>query len=73
MIKMMCRTGPQIIMKTNQKSHEMSATILRAYIPEYHLLWKVDQVLDFRYIYDLVEQLYSTIGRPIIGPIILFN
>ena len=62
-----------MITKTNQKAHEMSMIILETYIPENHLLRKVDQSIDFRFIYDLVEPLYSKIGRPSIDPIQLFK
>jgi transposase len=47
--------------------------ILETYIPENHLLRKVDRSIDFRFIYDLVEPLYSKIGRPSIDPIQLFK
>jgi transposase len=62
-----------MITKTNQKAHEMSFIILETYVPENHLLRKIDQSIDFRFIYDLVEPLYSRIGRPSIDPIILFK
>lgn len=62
-----------MITKTNQKAHEMSMIILETYVPENHLLRKVDRSIDFRFIYDLVEPLYSKIGRPSIDPIQLFK
>ena len=62
-----------MITKTNQKAEEMSVIILENFIPENHLLRKVDQSINFRFIYDLVEPLYSKIGRPSIDPIILFK
>lgn len=62
-----------MITKTNQKAHEMSVIILETYIPEDHLLRKVDRTIDFRFIYELVEPLYSKIGRPSIDPIVLFK
>lgn len=62
-----------MITKTNQKAHEMSVIILETYIPENHLLRKVDRSINFRFIYDLVEPLYSKIGRPSIDPIQLFK
>lgn len=62
-----------MITKTNQKAHEMSMIILETYVPETHLLRKVDQSIQFRFIYDLVEPLYSKIGRPSIDPIQLFK
>jgi transposase len=62
-----------MITKTNQKAHEMSVIILETFVPKNHLLRKIDQSIDFRFIYDLVEPLYSKIGRPSIDPIILFK
>lgn len=62
-----------MITKTNQKAHEMSMIILETFVPENHLLRKIDQSINFRFIYDLVEPLYSKIGRPSIDPIILFK
>ena len=62
-----------MITKTNQKAYEMSLIILETYVPENHLLRRVDQSIDFRFIYELVEPLYSKIGRPSIDPIQLFK
>lgn len=62
-----------MITKTNQKAHEMSVIILETYVPENHLLRKIDQSINFRFIYELVEPLYSNIGRPSIDPIQLFK
>lgn len=62
-----------MITKTNQKAHEMSVIILETFVPENHLLRKIDQSINFRFIYDLVEPLYSKIGRPSIDPIMLFK
>ena len=62
-----------MITKTNQKAEEMSVIILENFIPENHLLRKINQWINFRFIYDLVEPLYSKIGRPSIEPVILFK
>ncbi len=62
-----------MITKENQKSYEMSIIILETYVPENHLLRKIDQAVDFCFIYELVEPLYSSIGLPSIDPIILFK
>ena len=62
-----------MITKTNTKAHEMSVIILETYIPENHLLRKVDEAIDFRFIYELVEPLYAKVGRPSIDPIVLFK
>ena len=62
-----------MISKTNHKAHEMSMIILENYVPENHLLRKVDRSIDFRFIYELVEPLYAQNGRPSIDPIVLFK
>ena len=51
-----------MISKTNHKAHEMSMIILENYVPENHLLRKVDRSIDFRFIYELVEPLYAQNG-----------
>lgn len=40
-------------------------------VPKDHLVRKVDKVLDFDFIYPLVESMYSSQGRPSIDPVIL--
>lgn len=43
-------------------------------IPEDHLLRKIDSVIDFTKIYDIVSDLYcENNGRPSIDPIVLFK
>lgn len=42
-------------------------------IPEDHLLRKIDEAIDFDFIYDKVKHLYSPIGRPSIDPVVLFK
>ncbi|WP_235588775.1 transposase, partial [Sporosarcina koreensis] len=42
-------------------------------VPQDHLVRKLDAALDFSFIYPLVEDLYSTIGRPSIDPVVLIK
>jgi len=43
-------------------------------VPENHLLRKVDKVFDLSFVYDLVEEKYSTDnGRPSIDPVVLIK
>jgi transposase len=43
-------------------------------VPQDHLVRKIDQVIDFSFIYKLVEDLYSEdSGRPAIDPVVLFK
>jgi hypothetical protein len=42
-------------------------------VPEDHLVRKLESAIDFSFIYPLVENLYSGIGRPSIDPVVLFK
>ena len=43
-------------------------------VPKDHLLRKIDKAMDFSFIHDLVEPLYSdSIGRPSVDPVVLFK
>lgn len=43
-------------------------------VPKKHILRKIDRVIDFNFIYPLVEPLYCTDnGRPSIDPVVLFK
>lgn len=42
-------------------------------VPKNHLVRKIKRVIDFSFIYDIVEDLYSDSGRPSIDPVILFK
>ena len=47
---------------------------LEELVPQDHLLRKVDQVIDFSFIHDLVKDLYcSNNGRPALDPTVLFK
>ncbi|WP_418909835.1 IS1182 family transposase [Bacillus pinisoli] len=42
-------------------------------VPEDHLVRKIERAIDFSFIYPLVEDLYSTLGRPSIDPVVLLK
>lgn len=42
-------------------------------IPQDHLLRKIKDAIDFRFIYDKVAHLYSKTGRPSVDPVIMFK
>jgi len=45
---------------------------LEGMVPQDHLLRKIDRVVDFAHIYDLVEHLYcEDNGRPAVDPVVL--
>ena len=44
------------------------------FVPQDHLLRKIDKVVDFSYIYELVKDLYcADNGRPSCDPVVLFK
>lgn len=42
-------------------------------VPENHLVRKIEAAIDFSFIYDLVKDAYSEVGRPCIDPVILIK
>lgn len=40
-------------------------------VPANHLVRKIEAAIDFSFIYDLVKDMYSELGRPSIDPVIL--
>jgi transposase len=58
--------------KTNRKAVEFFNT--DAFVPENHILRKIDKAVDFTKIYKIVEELYcKDNGRPSIDPVVLFK
>lgn len=52
--------------------NNMQIVDLEGMVPQDHLLRKIDRVVDFNHIYDLVEHLYcEDNGRPAVDPVIL--
>jgi transposase len=59
--------------KTTHQS-ELELVSIEALVPRNHLLRKIDQAIDFSFIYDKVEHLYcADNGRPPIDPVMLFK
>ncbi|MGG4265189.1 hypothetical protein ABEW06_07955 [Peribacillus simplex] len=44
---------------------------LNQLVPANHLVRKMEAAIDFTFIYDLVKDMFSEIGRPSIDPVIL--
>jgi transposase len=59
--------------KNNEGRHQVEFNSLEDLVPKDHLLRKVENVLDFNFIYDEVAELYSAIGRPSIDPVVLIK
>ena len=56
---------------TNRDQLEMVS--LDEMVPEDHLVRKLEKAIDFSFIYDLVEDLYSDRGRPGVDPVVLIK
>lgn len=57
-----------------EKQIELEMVSIDQLVPEDHLLRTIDAAIDFSFIYDKVEGLYSTDnGRPPIDPVMLFK
>lgn len=63
-----------MISKNEKREPQMQIVSLEQLVPEDHLLRKIDAAVDFGFIYDLVEEKYSTeTGRPSIDPVTLIK
>lgn len=59
--------------KQKYKNDCIILSTLEELVPEEHLVRKLDNCIDFRFIEDLVKDLYSIGGRPSIAPVVLFK
>lgn len=58
-----------MITKNSKSEPQMQIISIDQLVPEDHLLRKIDETIDFSFIYDLVEEKYSPdSGRPSIDP-----
>lgn len=63
-----------MISKNGKREPQIQIVSLEELVPEDHLLRKIDASVDFNFIYDLVEEKYSTeTGRPSIDPVTLIK
>ena len=46
---------------------------MESLIPENHLLRKIDRIISFEFIYDLLAPYYPSIGRPSVDPVCMFK
>ncbi|PLT35956.1 IS1182 family transposase [Bacillus sp. V5-8f] len=52
---------------------QLEMVTLDQLVPEDHLVRKMEAAIDFSFIYDLVKDVYSEVGRPSIDPVILIK
>ena len=63
-----------MITKNSKSEPQMQIISIDQLVPEDHLLRKIDETIDFSFIYDLVEEKYSPdSGRPFIDPVSLIK
>lgn len=59
---------------TKEGRNQLEMVALDELVPEDHLVRKVEQAIDFEFIYDLVEEKYCLDnGRPGIDPVVLIK
>ena len=57
-----------------KKREHFSVVCIEDLVPQNHLLKKIEQVIDWSFIYDLVKEKYSPdFGRPCVDPVILIK
>jgi transposase len=57
---------------SNQRD-QIEMIALDQLVPANHLVRKIEAAIDFSFIYDLVKDMYSEVGRPSIDPVILIK
>ena len=59
--------------KNNTKDNQMILSTLEDLVPQNHEVRKLEEAIDWNFIYPLVEDLYSHCGRKSIDPVVLFK
>lgn len=63
-----------MLTKNNEKQPKIELVIIENLVKKDHILRKIDEYIDFNFIYDLVEDKYCLDnGRPSIDPVVLFK
>ena len=63
-----------MLVKNAENRGQMEFVSLEDMVPQDHLLRKIDAAIDFRRIYEFVEDLYcEDNGRPSVDPVVLFK
>ena len=59
--------------RNNAKNFGFMMGTIEEYVPENHLVRKLEETIEWGFIYPRVSSLYSDMGRPSIDPVILFK
>ena len=63
-----------MLRKEEKSRNEREEFCVEDFVPQDHLLRKIEEAVDFSYIYELVKDLYcNNNGRPGIDPVVLFK
>lgn len=63
-----------MLTKNNENQPKIELVIIENLVKKEHILRKIDEYIDFKFIYDLVEDKYCLEnGRPSIDPVVLFK
>lgn len=63
-----------MLSQEKENRSQMEFFCVEEFVPQDHLLRKIDKAVDFSHIYDLVEELYCLDnGRPSCDPVVLFK
>ena len=59
--------------KGTESRNQITFIALDDLVPKDHLVRKIEEALNFDFIYDLVEDLYGNTGKPSIDPVVLIK
>jgi transposase len=59
--------------KQEDKQNRFVYINIDEFVPKQHLLRKIEEIVDFSFIYEKVEHLYSSVGRKSIDPVVLLK
>ena len=62
-----------MLKKDTEKQMKLFSGTLEELMPKEHFLRNLDRLVDFDFIYEKVENLYSKTGRPSIDPVVLIK
>src|SRR6266487_2980896 len=71
---MECAGGTTIMMGLKERAFApLVAVSLEELVPQDHFYRHLQRVLDLSFVYDLVRESYSVVGRPSIDPVVFFK
>lgn len=59
--------------KQGEQIDVFSVMIFERLIPKDHLLVKMDEIMDFSFVYKITKEYYSEVGREYIDSVVLFK